>query len=92
MDQEQASLFRLHMSPGVGRTTLFKLKNTFGTFTAALTAPPEDLVRMAQLSQRQANSILARDSPSLIQGFTALDQCSASLISFWDERYPESLK
>ncbi len=92
MDQEQASLFRLHMSPGVGRTTLFKLKKTFGNFTTALTAPPEDLVRMAQLSHRQASSILARDSPNLTQGFTTLDKCSASLISFWDERYPESLR
>ena len=92
MDQEQASLFRLHMSPGVGRTTLFKLKQAFGTFTAALAAPPADIVRKAQLSQRQANSILAQDAPGLTQGVAALEKCSASLISFWDDKYPESLR
>ncbi len=92
MDQEKTSLFRLHMSPGIGRTALFKLKKTFGSFTTALTAPPEDLVRMAQLTPRQANSILARDEPSLIQGFAALDQYSVSLVSFWDDNYPESLR
>ena len=92
MNHEKASLFRLHMSPGVGRTSLFRLRKTFGSFTTALTAPPEDLVRMAQLTPRQANSILPRDAPTLIQGFKILERYSVSLVSFWDDNYPEVLR
>lgn len=92
MDQEKCSLFRLHMSPGMGRTALFKLKAAFGSFTRALTAPPEEMVRMAQTTPRLANCILASDDPDLLQGFTTLQNHKISLISFWDDNYPECLR
>lgn len=92
MDQEKKSLFRLHMSPGIGRTTLFKLQKIFGSFTTALTAPPEELARIAQLTPLQTNAILPCDDPALKRGFAALEQCAVSLISFWDDKYPESLR
>ncbi len=92
MDQEKASLFRLHLSPGIGRVALFKLKKTFGSFTTALTAPPEDLIQLAQLTPRQANLIISHEDPALKRGFEILEQCSVSLVSFWDKNYPLSLR
>jgi DNA processing protein len=92
MNQEKSSLFRLHMSPGIGRAALFKLKRAFGSFTSALTAPAEDLVRVAQLSPRQADAVLARDDAALYQGFETLERYAVRLISFWDANYPESLR
>jgi DNA processing protein len=92
MNEEQRSLFRLHMSPGFGRTTLFKLKNTFGSFHAALISPPADLIQKAGLSPRQAGAILARNDPALIKGAAALDEHAVKLISFWDETYPACLR
>ncbi|WP_020675225.1 DNA-processing protein DprA [Geopsychrobacter electrodiphilus] len=92
MDQEKLSLFRLHMSPGIGRTALFKLQKNFGSFRMALTAPPEELVRMAHLPPRLANSILSQDDPALLKGLATLKQLSVRLISFWDENYPAYLR
>ncbi len=92
MDQEKSSLFRLHMSPGMGRAALFKLKKTFGDFATALIATPEDRVRLAQLTPGQAHSVLAADAPDLRQGFDSLAEHSVSLISYWDDDYPECLR
>jgi len=92
MDQEQRSLFRLHMSPGIGRTALFKLKKNFGSFRATLTAPPEELVRMAQLPPRLANNILVRNDPALLKGLALLEQLSVRLVTYWDENYPACLR
>jgi DNA processing protein len=92
MDKEKASLFRLHMSPGIGRSTLFRIKEAFGSFTTALTAPPEEFIRMARLTPRQANTILSPNDPVLKAGYIALEQHKVRLISFWDDNYPESLR
>lgn len=92
MEQEYRSLFRLHMSPGLGRTALFKLKEAFGDFTTALSAPPEDLIQLARLSPRQANHILRRDDPKLQKGLADLNHCQARIVSFWDRDYPALLK
>jgi len=92
MDQEKASLFRLHMSPGIGRTALFKLKNSFGSFSAALRAPVDDLARRAHLSLLRAHSILSHDDITLTRGFDALNKYAVNLISFWDDNYPEALR
>lgn len=92
MDKEAGSLFRLHLSPGMGRTALFKLKRAFGSFSTALTVPPEEMVRLAQLSPRQANGILASDSDELRNGRTLLEQLGVRLISFWNSDYPECLR
>ena len=92
MDKEKASLFRLQISPGIGRTALFKIKLAFGSFATALTAPPEDLIRMARLNPRQAKNILSLDDPILKNGLIALEQHSVNLISFWDENYPAPLR
>jgi len=92
MNQEHRSLFRLHMSPGLGRAALFKLKATFGNFTTALNSPPEDLVRRAQLSPRQAREILQNDDPRLKKGFDTLESCQARIISYWEPDYPALLK
>ena len=92
MDQELYSLFRLHMSPGMGRTALFRLKETFGSFSTALTAPPEDLIQMARLSPRKANAILPRHHPLLLEGLEILEKLGIRLIPYWDEAYPQALR
>lgn len=92
MNAEQRCLFRLHLSPGLGRTALFRLKTTFGSFTTTVSVPPEELVRMAGLTPRQAREILHHDAPELSQGLVALEKCQARIVSFWDEDYPALLK
>ncbi|MCF6178036.1 MAG: DNA-processing protein DprA [Geopsychrobacter sp.] len=92
MDQEHCSLFRLHMSPGIGRISLFKLRKAFGSFSAVLSAPPEELSRFARLSSNRAQSILALNDPQLLRGQKLLESLQARIISFWDREYPDCLR
>lgn len=92
MHQDHKSLFRLHLSPGLGRLALFKLRTSFESFTSAVNAPSKDLIRRAGLSPRQASNILAADDPRLDKGLTALQTCNARLVSYWDVEYPPLLK
>lgn len=92
MNYEKHCLFRLHLSPGIGRTALFSLQKTFGSFAAALDRPAVELIKLAGLTPRMAQNLLAESSPVVHQGHEDLKKYHIRIISFWDDDYPELLR
>jgi len=92
MNYEKHCLFRLNLSPGIGRVALFSLQRTFGSFAAALDRPASELIKFAGLSPRMVQGILGESSRELEEGLAALKKHQIRLLSFWDEDYPEALR
>jgi DNA processing protein len=92
MDDEKHCLFRLSLSPGLGRTALFSLQKAFGSFAAALDRPASDLVKLAGLSPRMVQNILKESSHELSAGLANLKKYQIRIISYWDQDYPEVLR
>lgn len=65
MDHNQQALFRFHLTPGLGRSALFRLHAAFGDFAAAPRASDQQL-RGAGLRE------------NLIEGYRQLRQTSVS--------------
>lgn len=91
MNNSQRARLRLHLSPGIGRSALFKLHTYFSDFQTALQAPPHQL-REAGLSQRLIDNILAEDAPVFRDTLCKLETLGVRIISFWDGDYPQLLK
>ena len=91
MDDLNRELLRLHLTPGLGRTALFKLHNYFGNFSAALKAPLQQLVE-AGLSPKLCAKIPAANDPDYLQTRRKLETLKVRLLSFWDEQYPALLR
>jgi len=91
MDEKQRALLCLHLTPGLGRTALFKLHNYFADFTAALQAAPQQL-REAGLSGRLIDQIQAVDAPQIVTVRRRLEALQVRLISYWDDDYPALLR
>lgn len=92
MNDEKYCLFRLNLSPGIGRVSLFNLQKVFGSFAAALDRPASELIKLAGLSPRMVQNILGESSPVVHEGLEALKKYEIHLISYWDQDYPESLR
>jgi DNA processing protein len=91
MDEQQRALLCLHLTPGLGRTALFKLHNYFADFSAALLAPPRQL-REAGLSARLSATIKPADSAENLASRRKLEKLRVRLISYWDADYPALLR
>ncbi len=91
MDRTTLNLLRLHLSPGLGRTALFKLQRYFGDFNQAVQAAPLQL-RAAGLSDRVSSNILPADAPELHAAVESLTALNARLLSYWDPDYPALLR
>ena len=91
MNASQQDLLRLHLTPGLGRTALFKLHQYFGNFTAALQAPPQHW-REAGLTESLCNKVPAENDPKFQQIRHQLESQQVRLISFWDKDYPSLLR
>ena len=91
MNTSQQALLRLHMTPGLGRTALFKLYNYFGGFTATLHGSPQQW-REAGLTEQLCNAVPAETNPKLQQARKKMESLEIQLISFWDENYPALLR
>ncbi len=91
MNQAALNLLRLHLSPGLGRTALFKLKNYFDDFSCALQSSPKQL-NAAGLSDRVSSNILPEDAPLLHSTRNQLESLGVKLLSYWDRDYPALLK
>ena len=92
MTQRNHDLLRLHLTPGLGRTALFKLKEVFGSFDAALSATPLQLQRRAGLSPRITAALAADDAGRFRQTRRRLHDLAVRLVSFWDQDYPALLR
>ena len=91
MDEKERALLRLHLTPGLGRTALFKLHKYFADFPAVLQAPPQQL-RDAGLSMRLIEKIQPVDSPQIRGIRRKLEALQVRLISYWDSDYPSLLR
>ncbi|MCD6582241.1 MAG: DNA-processing protein DprA [Desulfuromusa sp.] len=91
MDASQQDLLRLHLTPGLGRTALFKLYHYFGNFTAPLQASPQHW-REASLTENLCNKVPAESDSRFQQICRNLESLQVRLISFWDDEYPPLLR
>ncbi len=91
MNASQRALLRLHLTPGLGRTALFKLYRRFGNFTTPLQAPPQHW-REAGLRGKLYNKIPAENSEKFQQTCHKIESLQVRLISFWDDDYPPLLR
>lgn len=91
MDHSERALLRLHLTPGLGRTALFKLHNYFGNFPAALEASPRQLEE-AGLSRKLIARIAPENQPAFLQVRRRLESLQVRLVSFWADDYPPLLQ
>ncbi len=91
MDDAQRALLRLHLTPRLGRTALFKLHDHFGNFLSALDAPPHQL-EQAGLTAKQIACIPGADATAYLQTRRNLEVLGVRLLSFWDSGYPPLLR
>ncbi|HKJ04141.1 MAG TPA: DNA-processing protein DprA [Geopsychrobacteraceae bacterium] len=92
MVQNNLELLRFHLTPGVGRISLFKIRESFGSFAAALDASPTHLQQQAHLSTSTIDAIRNFDIGLLRQTRRLLEDLDVKIVSFWDDVYPAQLK
>jgi len=87
-------LLRLQSVPGLGPLKINSLISHFGTPDKVLTAHPRDLSRVAGISKRLSLAIRRHTPPEsfITEQLNAVDSLGASIIPYWDERYPVLLK
>ncbi len=89
---EAAAWIALSLAPGVGRTTLRRLVDVFGTASAVFEAGQSALLKISGLSARACDSIL--QGPDMEAAFRALDilhQHHAWIMTYKDDDYPPCL-
>lgn len=91
MDNSQQALLRLHLTPGLGRASLFRLKHYFGELSLALSATARQLTE-AGLTARQIAAIPSATESNYLRTRKQLDTLQVRLISFWDPDYPPLLR
>ena len=91
MSQQHHDLLKLHLVPGLGRSSLFKLKENFGSFTTALKASSAQL-QQAGILPTVTDAVAHSDEGLFRQTRRRLEDLKVRLISFWDDDYPEQLK
>lgn len=91
MRQAQSDLLRLHVSPGIGRTVLFKLYRHFGCFSAAINASSRSW-QQAGINPNFHAAVLDPAAPQFITIQKKMETFDIDLISFWDDKYPPLLR
>ncbi len=91
MTHSQYALLKLHLTPALGRSALFKLHHYFGDFTAALDASPQAWRAAGVKSELQAR-IPADSDPVYGRIARQLVELEIRLVSFWDTDYPPLLR
>lgn len=91
MRQSQLDLLRLHLSPGIGRATLFKLFRHFGCFSAAVKATSRAWQQAGIRAELHA-SLLSNAAPALRPVQEKIATQDIRIISYWDDSYPSLLK
>lgn len=91
MDKEQQALLKLHLTPQLGRTALFKLHDYFGDFNLALEASAKSWqsAGLGKAIHSQLHQISSADFDRIRD---KIDSLKIQLLSFWDEGYPQLLR
>jgi len=92
-EKEWAAFLRLHSTPGVGPQKLRILVNYCGSARAVLQKSKRVLMSIRGIDEKTAISILEYDSSDFVeQQLRRMTACSTSLMTIWDDDYPQALK
>ncbi len=91
MIQEHHDLLRLNLSPRIGRATLFRLRDHFGSFSAAARAS-EKQWQAAGVAARYRQTLVAEDAPVVINAQKKIAALGIRMVTFWDSEYPPLLQ
>ncbi len=91
MTAEHLALLRLHLTPQLGRSALFRIHEHFTTFSAALQASERTWLR-AGIPQALFHNRPGENSKAYLSALAAIDQFAIKICSFWDADYPQLLK
>ncbi|MFO7577010.1 MAG: DNA-processing protein DprA [Pelovirga sp.] len=91
MNQSQLDLLRLHLSPGIGRSVLFKLRHHFGCFSVAAAASGSAW-QQAGVAAQLRHTLLDPAAEEFVTCRTKMADLAVRLISFWDADYPALLR
>lgn len=92
MQQEQRQWLRLHLTKGLGRIGLIRIREAFKTPAAALEASPGELAARAGLRSGAACSIPDENDPLYLQTLERLECDNVRIVCLWDEDYPPLLR
>lgn len=93
MNIENLSILKLFLATDIGTARLFKLLETFGKAENVFNATKSDLVNMAGISEKAAESIITiKDSGKAEKELTLAQNNNINLIVFNEENYPDPLK
>jgi DNA processing protein len=91
MRQAQLDLLRLHMNPGIGRATLFKLHRHFGCFSTATNASSRAWQQAGIAADLHA-TLLSPRTAAVRTMQRKIASLGIRMISYWDDDYPPLLK
>ena len=91
MEPNQQDLLRLHLTPGLGRVTLFKLLRHFGDFTAPLHAPPQHW-QAAGVTDNLYRKVMSENDPYYQKVLHKLEALKVQVVGFNDDSYPPLLR
>lgn len=92
MTGDERAWLRLHLTRGLGRKALIRLREAFGCPAAILAASPEELAVRGGLRPETAGRIVAEDSPLFEKACRQLAEQGVRILSLWDEDYPPLLR
>ena len=88
-------LLLLSSIPGIGHAKIRTLVNKFGSPEQALSAPLHQLIATEGFDQKTAEKIVdttQRDEKFVEDQIKLMDQYGVTIVSFWDDDYPQNLK
>ncbi|PLY00692.1 MAG: DNA-protecting protein DprA, partial [Desulfuromonas sp.] len=91
MDKTEQELLKLHLTPGLGHTALFKLHAFFNDFSLAAKASAREW-RTAGVAEKLHAGIPDGNAAGYREICRLIDSRQIRLISFWDQRYPPLLR
>jgi DNA processing protein len=83
---------RLQLTPGLGRSGLFRLIDHYGSPRAAIDAAAGHWPFFTGIRRELAGKLPTEDDPRLIKGIARLQAFDAWILTYWDADYPPLLK
>ena len=91
MTEEEKGWLRLHLTRGLGRTGIIRLREAFASLPAILAAPA-DWPQRAGIRPRVARALPAADDPYYQSACRSLEDLQVRILTLWEEGYPPLLR
>ena len=93
MTPTEQSWLRLHLTPGLGRASIIRLMEAFGSPEAALAASPVAWKKQANIRGVVAEALPGKNSALFLETLENLSRLDVHMVSLWDaEDYPALLR